>query len=115
MPAATRQLKPGNCLIFWRPFDSLVVILSQSIFTIFRTFSIFSSYNILPISETFSIFKVFYSLQTRNTRHITNSFDFVNIGSLQYSWSSSHTIQKAFYKGFTFLLIGSLHSNGFTF
>ncbi|KAF8511011.1 hypothetical protein BU17DRAFT_69815 [Hysterangium stoloniferum] len=34
---------------------------------------------------------------------------------LQDSWSSSNAIQQAFYKGFTFLLIGSLHSNGFTF
>ncbi|KAF8496305.1 hypothetical protein BU17DRAFT_72467 [Hysterangium stoloniferum] len=43
-------------------------------------------------------FKVFYSLQTRNIRHI-------------YSWSSSNAIQKAFYKGSTFFLIGNLHSN----
>ncbi|KAF8507415.1 hypothetical protein BU17DRAFT_71184 [Hysterangium stoloniferum] len=82
---------------FRRPFDSLVVISSQSFFTIFRTFSIFSSYNILPISKIFSIIKL-------GTSDI-----------LQDSWSSSNAIQQAFYKGFTFLLIGSLHSNGFTF
>ncbi|KAF8519110.1 hypothetical protein BU17DRAFT_66055 [Hysterangium stoloniferum] len=95
--------KPSDLLDnFRRPFDSLVVISSQSIFTIFRTFSIFSSYNILPIFKTFSIIKIFYSLL--GTSDI-----------LQDSWSSSNAIQKVFYKGFTFLLIGGLHSNGFTF
>ncbi|KAF8510733.1 hypothetical protein BU17DRAFT_69937 [Hysterangium stoloniferum] len=68
---------------FRRPFDSLVVISSQSIFTIFRAFSIFSSYNIFPISKTLSIIKIFYSLQEHQT---------------YCNWSSSNAIQKGFYK-----------------
>ncbi|KAF8519346.1 hypothetical protein BU17DRAFT_90023 [Hysterangium stoloniferum] len=40
---------------------------------------------------------------------IAGSFGFAHIDSLQYSWNSSNAIHKAFYKGFTFLPIGSLH------
>ncbi|KAF8514330.1 hypothetical protein BU17DRAFT_94596 [Hysterangium stoloniferum] len=65
------------------------------------------SHNIL----SFHFFGFFYSFQTKNIGNIPSSFGFVHIDSLQYSWSSSNAIQKAFYKGFTFLPIDSLHSN----
>ncbi|KAF8526289.1 hypothetical protein BU17DRAFT_62272 [Hysterangium stoloniferum] len=72
--------------------------------------------------DSLDILNLFLLQHPSNIQDIFNYQDFLLTAGilgtsdiLQDSWSSSNAIQQAFYKGFTFLLIGSLHSNGFTF
>ncbi|KAF8527170.1 hypothetical protein BU17DRAFT_61795 [Hysterangium stoloniferum] len=69
-------------------------------------------------SGHFQSFPLTTSFQYPRHFQLSRFFTHCRLGTsdiLQDSWSSSNAIQQAFYKGFTFLLIGSLHSNGFTF